>query len=383
MKITPTAAAAVLAAVSLNGQILDKLTKPKVAISLRHPPGLGLNVKRIAFGPASGECSDQLIDMITSQLVSGGMEVVDRQNLQTILAEQHFSLSSAVDRNSAIQLGRILGPTALVLVKVARCATDQNRLYETQKNNNGTVTRVNISRTRAFVRGSLQTVDLTTGQIFAAQTLDYSPTRENRSAEGLPEFPSDLDVKDEALRSAASQAVQMFVPWSEQKQLYFYNDKECNLKTAFELLKAGDVASTLRQSSENLETCKASGSKQNNLAHAYYNLGLMFMITGDYQNARANLGEAARLRGGDIVAQTMAECQRSEALAAQMKRVEQRTAEFESTRAPQASTSAPPGETRPGASIEERLRSLDSLQKKGLITKEEYERKKAQILKEM
>jgi hypothetical protein len=68
-----------------------------------------------------------------------------------------------------------------------------------------------------------------------------------------------------------------------------------------------------------------------------------------------------------------------------MQRVEERTIAFEQSRATQGQalrgpTSAPAKSTVPP---EERLRKLDELHRKGLITKDEFNEKKAQILKEL
>lgn len=81
----------------LQAQFLDKLTKPQITVDLTHPPRLGLNIKKVAFGPSNGQCSDEILDRLAGTLVSGGVEVMDRQNLQTVLAEQHLSLSGYMD----------------------------------------------------------------------------------------------------------------------------------------------------------------------------------------------------------------------------------------------------------------------------------------------
>jgi hypothetical protein len=46
-------------------------------------------------------------------------------------------------------------------------------------------------------------------------------------------------------------------------------------------------------------------------------------------------------------------------------------------------TGKPAGKAVPAESAEERLRKLDDLLKKGLITKDEYQTKRAEILKDM
>ncbi len=372
-----------------SAQFMDKLTKPKVPVPLRHPPGLGLNVKRIAFGQSSGECADQIVDLLTESLVRSGIDVIDRQHLQAILDEHKFQVSMYLDSSTALQLGRILGPTAFIFVKAQRCTSEQQPLREVQRAEDGSSRYLYISRTRAFVRGSVQTVDLTTGRVFSAQMLEASPVRDNRSYSGQPEFPAGVQLIDDSLRALAEQARRMYVPWTETKEVYFYNDGDCGLKQAYELLKAGSVDAALARSEANLVACREQPKiKQSTLSHALYNAGVMEMLARNYDSAKKHLNEAAELKGGDIVSETIAECEAAEKLARAMQQVEARSLAMNNTSpsapaaAPAPRPAAPPAEpVKP--TVEQRLRSLGDLYQKGLITKEDFDKRKVEILKEI
>jgi hypothetical protein len=368
-------------------QFWDKLTKPQITLNLTHPPRLGLNIKKVAFGPSNGPCSDEILDRLSGTLVSGGVGVMDRQNLQTVLAEQHLSLSGYVDQQSAVQMGKLLGPTALIFVKVSRCNAAHRRNYSDSRTKDGVV-RTQNAIVDVHVRGTIQTIDLATGRIFSASPILVDRGLTNSSTDGMPEFPSEDEVRDMAVSAAAEHASTFFVNWHEQKQLYFFNDKDCNLSRAFAMLKVGDIDGTVRQSEENLAACKALG-KPNSLAHAYYNAGLASILVNENKKAMAYLSESEKLKGGDIVTQTILQANRSEQLAAEMRRVTQRTEQFEQAqaagkRSPAPSTTpAAVGAKVPTESLEERLTKLNELFKKGLISKEEFDAKKTQILKEM
>jgi hypothetical protein len=167
----------------------EKLTNPEILVSISHPPGLGLQLKKVAFGPAQGQCADQFIDSLLQLFVDNQVEVIDRQHLDSILAEHRFNLSGYVDPKSAATLGKILGPATLVFVKISRCETSQERLYNDWKDYKNNYHRTYISRTKASFKGSLQTVDLMTGRIFSARTFEVSPQEENKAEGGQPEFP--------------------------------------------------------------------------------------------------------------------------------------------------------------------------------------------------
>ena len=233
-----------------RAQFFDRLSNPTVTVDIRHPPSLGLQVDRLVFGPAAGECSDQIIAAMVDDFVSNGIEVVDRRNLDLILAEHDFAFSGYVDRASAARIGRILGPSAMLIVDVQRCAVEKKRFRDTvTRYDRETKTEyeqpVYSSRTRGFVKASIRTVDLATGRIFAARTLDYAPVRESESYEGYPEYPSEYDVLDAAFGRAVRDARRMFLPWTEKTELIFYDDKACGLKGAYQVLKAGMLEQAL------------------------------------------------------------------------------------------------------------------------------------------
>jgi len=315
-------------ALSTQAQFFDRLSNPQVTINLTHPPLLGLKINKIAFGPASGTCSDQITEAIKSDFINNNIEVIDRDNLTAILAEHDFTFSGYVNQTSAAEIGKIIGPSALVFVKVLRCATEVDKLIGKKAVYlNGTTRNIPlyISRTRAFFKASLQTVDLTTGRIFAAQTFDYSPVKSNESTEGYPEAPSEYDVQDMAFQSMVNYVHKMFLPWSERTTLYFYDDKNFNLKAAYNALRAGNLEMAFNLSLENLEACRNSTEKNEKvLAHAYYNLGMLYMLRDEHDKALECFQETAKLRPGDIVTKAIYDCNRSKELMAAMQQVEEK-----------------------------------------------------------
>jgi tetratricopeptide (TPR) repeat protein len=317
-----------------NAQFFDELSNPKVILNLTHPPGLGLKLNKIAFGPATGNCADQIITALISDFTNSKIEVIDRENLTTILSEHDFTLSGYVNQSSAAAIGKIIGPSALVFVKVQRCETKQAKLYDRESKFNYTTKQTETvlayySKTTAFLKASIQTVDLATGRIFSAQMLDYSPERSNKSYDGYPEAPADFDVQEIAFGMLVNDVHRMFLPWTEKTELIYYDDKKCNLKQAFEAVKAGDLDQAFNLSKQNLETCKNTPDvKDKILAHANYNMGMSYMIRNDNDKALEYFREAARLRPGGIVTKAIGDCQRAKDLMAAMQKIDEK-ASFE------------------------------------------------------
>lgn len=310
-------------------QGLDGLSNPKISVKLTHPPGLGLKINKIVFNPATGNCSDQIIDDLISDFVSNEVEVLDRNNLQMILAEHDFNFSGYVDKNSAASIGKIIGPSAMITVKVLRCQTEiKDNLYVDEKKydyktKENYIARAYIARTTVYLKASIQTTDLTTGRIFAARVFEYSPSRENKSYTGRPEAPSEFEIQELAFNYLTSDVHRMFFPWSEFTDLYFMDDKAGGLKDAFKALKAGNIDQAFELSKTSLEFCKNSGDiKDKVLAHAYYNVGMMYFIQNDYDKAIEFFLESQKIRPGKIITESISECNRARDLAQEMQKVE-------------------------------------------------------------
>jgi len=315
-----------------NAQFFDKLSNPQISVNIIHPPGLGLKINKVAFNTATGNCSDQVIDALIQDFVNSKVDVVDRANLNAILSEHNLNSSGYIDQTSAVSIGKIIGPSALITVKVLRCETKKENLNGTEKkydykSKTEYLVKYYIARTTAFLKVSVQTVDLTTGRIFAAKMFDYAPQKENKSYEGIPEAPSEIDGQEIAFNSLSQDVHKLFFSWTETSVLYFFDDSDGGLKQAFQTLKSGDIENAYKLSVQNLETCKKTPNiKPKILAHAYYNLGMTYMIRSEYDKAIENLQESQILRPGDIVTNAISECIKANNLMKEMQRVDTKAA---------------------------------------------------------
>ncbi len=392
-------------AIATSAQFIRIVTEnKKVPFPIPRAPELGLMIKRIAFGQATGACASELVDrMIMPDFRQNRVSVIEREALAQIMAEHNFNQSAYADPASAAQLGKILGPSALVIVNVDNCNPEQQPLYEDSKNFNGVVTRTFISKTRFSLEGSIRVTDLTTGEVLQTQSFESKQEKQNAATNGQPEFPPVDEVKDLAMRGAQSQIHNMFFPWFEMKQEVFYDDKECGLKEAFELFKRGDHDGAFAMTQTNLEQCKGEHKKEKTLPRAYYDAGLAACIQGDYDKAKDLFNSAMQEKGAEATATASADCIRAQRSGAQLKDYQARLDKVPSPQplAPtvnnsgaspqppiiQPSTIQPPtapiasAPTKP--SVEVRLKQLDDLRKKGLISQKDYDTKKAEILKDL
>jgi hypothetical protein len=302
----PMAAALLALASVARGQIISFGQKPKVPVRISHPAAVPITLagKKIAFQP-SGTCAQQFADLVQQDFVRHGVTLVNRADLDAILAEHHFQASTSVDPATAVQLGKVSGANIMVTLNVTRCiASKRPVVYQDQMFG----PRLNISRTEAHFMASIHIVDLATGRELDVHPIQTDPQKDNTAqAPTVAEYPSEFDVQDEAVKAAATQAHNLYFPWNETREVSFMNNKECNLKQAYEILKTGDLAGTLKLSRENVELCK-SDSKPAHQADALYNLGVVYMLSGDYDNALATLTESQRVHADKATVDAISEC---------------------------------------------------------------------------
>src|SRR5512133_2627978 len=111
-----------------QAQFWSELANPKVEVTVVHPPGLGLKVERLAFAPSRDLNSREVADALTADLVqSRQVEVVDPGHLDAVLKEQELGASGYVEPATIARLGKLLGPSVLVIVNVNRSDLSRNQ----------------------------------------------------------------------------------------------------------------------------------------------------------------------------------------------------------------------------------------------------------------
>ncbi len=85
---------------------------PKVAIN---PRADFSSIKRVAVMTFSGDKGDVAADMLTQSLIARGANVIERQQLSSILKEQQLSSSGQLNLDTVKSIGRILGVDAVFL----------------------------------------------------------------------------------------------------------------------------------------------------------------------------------------------------------------------------------------------------------------------------
>jgi hypothetical protein len=278
-----------------------------------HMPVLGDNFAgaKVLLGSITGRCSREFGDLLRQDLLAHGVTVVSDKELTAAASDHHLQVSLPLSGGSA-ELGRVLGPTDLISTDISRCqALPREPIIGSG------LPAMHISRTEGHFQASLRVVDLATGDDVATLSLRADPGKQNESQTGSPEYPAASELVDIATRQAIEQTRHLYTHWSENQELVFMDDKECNLRQSWDLLKAGDYSGLLRAARTNAESCHA-GPKI--AAAAWYDLALADMLLQNYEGALAALDKSQKLHDIREAADMIDQCKRNKSFAEALAR---------------------------------------------------------------
>jgi curli biogenesis system outer membrane secretion channel CsgG len=101
--------------------------KPRVAVMNFDYATVSGSVAQI-FGSSNTDVGRGIADLLVEKLVNDGkFQVIERKQIDKILAEQNFSNSDRVDANSAAKIGRILGVDAIIMGSITQFGRDDKQ----------------------------------------------------------------------------------------------------------------------------------------------------------------------------------------------------------------------------------------------------------------
>ena len=131
-----------------------------------------------------------IADMLVDKLVNDGQySVIERKELDKILAEQNFSNSDRADPNSAAKIARILGVQSIIIGSITQFGRDDKSTGVGAGALGGVTGRFGIggvkkSEANAVVQITARMIDTTTAEILASCTAKGESTRKGTSLLG-------------------------------------------------------------------------------------------------------------------------------------------------------------------------------------------------------
>lgn len=270
---------------------------PSMMVPVIRPAEINLRgINKIAIGEIRGDGGQIVSDLLTTKLFeSGKFEVVDRANLDRIMREHSLNLGGAVDEKTAAQLGKLVGAAVLVFGNIS---TFKYELKPTKgepwTDKQGGTHQSHYKKGIAKMTATIQVVGLTTGTVLAAKTISKQ-TEDSKSADN--EWPEDPDrdvIVGAAVNETVASFIKMIAPYTEYVNVTFAkNDSKLpELEQGVNFAKAG-------QWNDAIEQFRSATVKAPTHQGAYYNLGLAYEYSNQFDKAEEALKTANKIEPCD------------------------------------------------------------------------------------
>jgi hypothetical protein len=251
----------------------------------------------VAVADMRGRGNTVMGDTLEEALIgTNRFQVLDRQHLGSIMRELSLSSSDLSDPAKAARLGKLVTAAALIYGEVDetyRETPSEDRI----KNKDGTWTVLYKLTGEVRVRTTFKIVDVATGRLIIAKT--YEEQRQDTNT-GFGRSPDAIN-RDALERSARHAVVDRFlraiVPHQEYVTASFQKDSDIpQLEGGIGWAERGEWKKAQWTFSQVISDCQKNPKiKTEQLAKAYWNLGLSYEYAGDYDTATSTVQKAYEL----------------------------------------------------------------------------------------
>jgi hypothetical protein len=260
--------------------------------------------KKIAVVEISGLGGLEVADTLTQELIdSGHFDVLDRRTIRHILREHHLGKSGYLDPENSVELGRLIGSTAMIFGNVSR------RDYRKIKSHRDVTCTDRKSKAkypcRKFtitgiwdLKVTLRVVDTATGEIITMKTLTKNREKSASDYDSAPRISWNREAFFDGL---VSQVVQDFMaviaPHREYVKLQLFSDSKLpELSEGIYLAKRGNWNGAIWNFRNAVERAyNTPGITPELKARAHYNLGVSLGYSGRYNEGIMELNRAVSI----------------------------------------------------------------------------------------
>jgi len=204
--------------------------------------------------------------------------VIERDQLEKIMKEQRLSLSGALDEASAAEVGKLLGLDVMILGNVS---------YTDNEERSNTSTSRCVKRT-VTAKGTIKIISVETAKIEGTKNTE-AKVKESACDDNIAGMPTVDQMADVALQDLASQFVGYFTPGYEEIKYDFEKIKlkefKDRSKEAMDYIEAGDLDRAF-------PIAYAMYEADSYNPKAAYNLGIIYEMVGDFEEAAEYYGIA-------------------------------------------------------------------------------------------
>lgn len=281
------------AGMGLSVILLTSCGQVNVPMQVTHPAEINMTpYKQVAIGEITGNFGQSTSDAIKNQLVEGGrFQVVERSRMDQIMKELNLSQSDLTDAANRAKLGKLMSASAMIagraegkyeekLTKEARTCTN----YKTKTDYPCTF----YERKGSYkTNGSIDVIDIQTGQIIKSKPFTAGYEKSNTAYDGVPENIDKDTLGSAAMTDNVMAFIKAISPWTETVQAPFLTDKAIpELQSGVNKAKMGDLQEAATVFANAAKAAEGNGAiKPKSIAKAYFNLGLTYQYTDEFDKA--------------------------------------------------------------------------------------------------
>jgi len=286
------------AACALSFVLLCACGSVPVRVPVMRPAEINMiSYQTVAIGDVRGHGNTQMGNSLEEALLgTGRFQVLDRQHMSSIMRELQLSSSDLADPSKAAKLGKVMTAGALIYGDVDqqyREIPSEDRI----KNKDNSITLIYKLRGEMRTRATFKIVDVATGRLIIAKT--YEERRDDTST-GYNKRPDPIDVdalERSARRGVLDRFMHAIVPHQEYMTANFQKDSDIpQLEGGIGWAERGEWKKAQETFSQAISDGQKNPKiKSDQLAKAYWNLGLAYEYAGDYDSATTTVQKAYEL----------------------------------------------------------------------------------------
>ncbi len=300
----------------------------KFKVDVLRPAEVNLTkYKKIAIGDievqrsadrSSGNQGDHLMNDLSQALFqSGRFEVLDRQNLRKILDEHNFNLTDYADPSTALEMGKIIGPSALIFGQIHDAHFNQSLDKSNWSDPNGKTHTNYVRKGQALLDVSFKVTDLTTGQIVAIKKISEMSSSQIKKTDAQPPNIDPAPLFSSNRDKIVKTFMKVIAPYTETVTVHlkkYGKYPEVKEGIGFAKLSKWDKAAEIFDNALSKASSDPKISKKaSKMAKLNYNLGVALLYSCKFEAAKEKLEKSYILKPKTLYKKTEEDAQIREA----------------------------------------------------------------------
>jgi len=212
--------------------------------------------------------------------------IVERGELDKIMAEQSLGASGAVSDGDAAEVGKLLGLDVIISGSYSTDVKSSSKTSSSTNSKTGKTTYTHRAEKNATVEVTMKIISVETGQILSlatkAKTIKKSASSSKSQSDARGKLPSDQSIIGSAMQAVSMDLVAYFTPTFVYQGLEVEKTKVKDYKDEFKAAKAAVKEKDLSKAFAIVKGVYDADPYDATMAH---NMGVLYEAVGNYEQA--------------------------------------------------------------------------------------------------